>query len=192
MGKDASVDENGIADDGDDVVLSETTGEGPSRPKRFDALHDTVHDHLGLDRVGVGDRSREKVQVPFERHVPQVQLHVHELVVAIECMDTATGSAGLSRQVFEKRENLELVASAVQYVSRLNDDEVSTDPLIVLFDGTGKTKCGKGRGKVPVKIPNGDDSVCFRKPRRYIKVQRLYVERRFTGTASQDRSEHDE
>lgn len=91
--------------------------------------------------------------------VPEVAVHVHDLVVSEEGEEGAAGPFGFELEAVEEVEELELVGAAVEDVAELDGDGVSSGPP----EGAGINDSGERKGleglvEVSVEVADGEEA----------------------------------
>ena len=74
-------------------------------------------------------------------------------------MNGSPGGFGLLLEALEELEDLFFVVSSVKDVSGLDDYEFPADPPVVSIDGSSQTQGRSRRGKIAMKVPDGDDAL---------------------------------
>jgi hypothetical protein len=97
---------------------------------------------LQLDQDGIGridlHFTPEICEAPF-RHIPEIQVGVHQLMVSVQDMYGSSGLCRLGLEPLKQVDDLGLTVTPVQNVPGLNHNQVSPDPPIFGVDGTGQT-----------------------------------------------------
>jgi hypothetical protein len=97
-------------------------------------------------------------EAPFG-HVTKVAFHVHELVIAEQCVVCAAGCRRLYAQLFEEVQDRLLLVAAIELVSRLHDDQLAPDPTVVAVDSARESKRTSCNLEVAMDIPERYDSL---------------------------------
>jgi hypothetical protein len=112
---------------------------------------------LGQDGIGrINLNFTPKILEATIRHIPEIQVDVHQLVVAVEQVYRASGLRCLSLEALKQIDDFSLTVTPVQNVSGLNHHQVATDPSIVDVDGSGQAERRPGCLQIAMEISDGD------------------------------------
>jgi hypothetical protein len=167
LGEDAPMGEEGAPHDQGEALLGLEPG--------FQAPGTKSRDPLSLSGVvgqkeGVGQFPGERtihlippeVSPPSIRHISEVQVGVHELMVPVQKMNGSSYRLSLPPKATEKSEDLLLVVPPVQDIPCLDHDQVTSHPAIIFIDGSCQPEGGPGCLQIPMQVSNGHDSgLCF-------------------------------
>jgi hypothetical protein len=100
-----------------------------------------------------------ELQKARRRHVAEVVLHVHRLVVAVQRMKASAGAARLLRKPAEQIEDFTILVAAIELVTGLDHDQLASRPVIPAVDGAGEPQSAARGVEIAVQVADGDHAL---------------------------------
>jgi len=153
----AAVDEHIRSDDDNCVPSSEHARVGAAGSERGYASP------LGCvegkqQRIGLTHRHRVlKILKTSGSGVTQIEGRVQQLVIPVQNVDSASRTGGFFGEANEQIQDGLLSVTAVHLITRLHQNELAADPVILVIDRTGQLEGPAGGLEISVQVADGDN-----------------------------------